>query len=172
MSTYQLNLDGARQQQAADKAAGIDFIPWGVWVNHEVTRNDGVTLSVIYTVRERWSDQDEALVYGDTFDVASQGRLLLGDLFSVAEDAYSARLQDMILAQMDQKETETGVLYYESAREQLMTLHDPLDFALTEDCLLIFYNEYALAPHAAGPQHFYLPLSDLSDIVKPQYLTE
>ena len=53
-----------------------------------------------------------------------------------------------------------------------MTLHDPLDFALTEDCLLIFYNEYALAPHAAGPQHFYLPLSDLSDILLPQYITE
>ncbi|MBO4930480.1 MAG: DUF3298 domain-containing protein, partial [Clostridia bacterium] len=78
----------------------------------------------------------------------------------------------MILAQMDQKETETGVLYYDFAREQLMTLHDPLDFALTEDCLLIFYNEYALAPHAAGPQHFYLPLSDLSDILLPQYVTE
>ena len=38
--------------------------------------------------------------------------------------------------------------------------------------LFAVYNEYALAPHAAGPQHFYLPLSDLSDIVKPQYLTE
>ena len=136
-------------------------------------RNDGKTLSVLREVYENLGGAHPMITYqAETFDVASQGRLLLGDLFSVAEDAYSARLQDMILAQMDQKETETGVLYYDFAREQLMTLHDSLDFALTEDCLLIFYNEYALAPHAAGPQHFYLPLSDLSDILLPQYVTE
>ena len=134
VSTYQLNLDGARQQQAADKAAGIDFIPWGVWVNHEVTRNDGVTLSVIYTVRERWSDQDVALVYGDTFDVASQGRLLLGDLFQPEAD-YLSRLPVEEVGQ--------------------------LNFALTDDSLVLCLSDTIT-----------VPLSDLSDILLPQYITE
>ena len=170
---YELSREDAIRYKADMESMGLEFIPWTVEIQFDVLRNDGVTLSVLRQVYENLGGAHPMISYqAETFDVASQGRLLLGDLFSVAEDAYSARLQDMILAQMDQKETETGVLYYESAREQLMTLHDPLDFALTEDCLLIFYNEYALAPHAAGPQHFYLPLSDLSDIVKPQYLTE
>ena len=170
---YGLNREDAIRHKADMESMGLEFIPWAVELEFEVTRNDGVTLSVLREVYENLGGAHPMITYqAETFDVASQGRLLLGDLFSVAEDVYSARLQDMILAQMDQKETETGVLYYDFAREQLMTLHDPLDFALTEDCLLIFYNEYALAPHAAGPQHFYLPLSDLSDIVKPQYLTE
>ena len=170
---YELSREDAIRHKADMESMGLEFIPWTVEIQFDVLRNDGVTLSVLRQVYENLGGAHPMISYqAETFDVASQGRLLLGDLFSVAEDAYSARLQDMILAQMDQKETETGVLYYESAREQLMTLLDPMDFALTEDCLLIFYNEYALAPHAAGPQHSYLPLSDLSDIVKPQYLTE
>lgn len=134
VSTYQLNLDGARQQQAADKATGIDFIPWGVWVNHEVTRNDGVTLSVIYTVRERWSDQDVTLVYGDTFDVASQGRLMLRDLFQPEAD-YLSRLPVEEVGQ--------------------------LNFALTDDSLVLCLSDTIT-----------VPLSDLSDILLPQYITE
>ena len=170
---YGLNREDAIRHKADMESMGLEFIPWAVELEFEVTRNDGVTLSVLRQVYENLGGAHPMISYqAETFDVASQGRLLLGDLFSVAEDVYSARLQDMILAQMDQKETETGVLYYDFAREQLMTLHDPLDFALTEDCLLIFYNEYALAPHVAGPQHFYLPLSDLSDILLPQYVTE
>ena len=170
---YGLNREDAIRHKADMESMGLEFIPWTVEIQFDVLRNDGKTLSVLREVYENLGGAHPMITYqAETFDVASQGRLLLGDLFSVAEDAYSARLQDMILAQMDQKETETGVLYYDFAREQLMTLHDSLDFALTEDCLLIFYNEYALAPHAAGPQHFYLPLSDLSDILLPQYVTE
>ncbi len=170
---YELSREDAIRHKADMESMGLEFIPWAVEIQFDVLRNDGKTLSVLREVYENLGGAHPMITYqAETFDVASQGRLLLGDLFSVAEDVYSARLQDMILAQMDQKETETGVLYYDFAREQLMTLHDPLDFALTEDCLLIFYNEYALAPHAAGPQHFYLPLSDLSDILLPQYVTE
>ena len=172
-ATYRLNLNDAAQHRAECLRMGQEFTRWTVEIQFDVLRNDGTTLSVLREIYENFGGAHPMITYqAETFDVASQGRLLLGDLFSVAEDAYSARLQDMILTQMDQKETETGVLYYDFAREQLMTLHDPLDFALTEDCLLIFYNEYALAPHAAGPQHFYLPLSDLSDILLPQYVTE
>lgn len=170
---YGLNREDAIRHKADMESMGLEFIPWTVEIQFDVLRNDGKTLSVLREIYENLGGAHPMITYqAETFNVASQGRLLLGDLFSVAEDAYSARLQDMILTQMDQKETETGVLYYDFAREQLMTLHDPLDFALTEDCLLIFYNEYALAPHAAGPQHFYLPLSDLSDILLPQYVTE
>ena len=172
-ATYQLTHTDALAQKADLTASGQEFLPWAVEVSSEVLRNDGTTLSVLREIYENFGGAHPMITYqAETFDVASQGRLLLSDLFSVAEDTYAARLQDMILAQMDQKETESGVLYYDFAREQLMTLLDPMDFALTGDSLLLFYNAYALAPHAAGPQHFYLPLSDLSDIVKPQYLAE
>lgn len=172
-ATYGLTREDAAQRRAEHLSMGQEFLPWAAQIKADITRNDGVTLSVLREVYENFGGAHPMITYrAENFDVASQGRLLLSDLFTVSEEDYSPRLRDMILAQMDQKETESGVLYFDYAREQLMTLLDPMDFALTEDSLLIFYNEYALAPHAAGLQHFYLPLSDLSDIVKPQYLSE
>lgn len=170
---YRLNVEDAAIRYQDNSASGLAFTPFAVEITSTVTRNDGVTLSVLREVYENFGGAYPLITYqADTFDTASQGRLVLGNLFSVSEDEYLARLQSMILVQMDQKESESGVLYYDFAREQLMSLLDPMDFALTEDCLLIFYNEYALAPHAAGLQHFYLPLEQLSDILKPQYLGE
>ena len=152
---------------------GDVFRPWAMEMTHEVLRNDGNVLSILRELYENRNSAHPSLIYfAETFEVASQGRLLLGDLFTVSEDVYLSRLRDLILAQMDQKETESGVFYFDFAREQLMTLHDPMDFALTDDSLLIFFDEYALAPYAAGLQHFYLPLSDLADILNPLYFAE
>ena len=170
-ATYLLSREEAARQLADFRSAGLEFSPWTVTVTAQIVRNDGVTLSVLREIYEHLGGAHPLVTYrAETFDVATQGRLLLNNLFTVSEDVYLARLQDMILAQMDQKETENGVLYFDDAREQLLNLLDPMDFALTEDSLLIFYNVYALAPHAAGPQQFYLPLSELSDILKPQWV--
>ncbi|MBQ4578168.1 MAG: DUF3298 domain-containing protein [Clostridia bacterium] len=165
-----LNAQDAAQRRAEFITDGLDFTPWAVEVDCEITRNDGVTLSVLREIYENTGGAHPLITYqSETFDVASQGRLLLGDLFTVAEEEYLPRLRDMMVARMDQLETEGVVLYYDFAREQLTELLDPMDFALTEDSLLLFFDVYALAPYAAGPQQFYLPLTDLADILKPQY---
>lgn len=170
-ATYGLNREEAARQLADYRAAGLEFTPWTAQVTATVTRNDGATLSVLREVYENFGGAHPLVTYrAETFDVASQGRLVLGNLFTVSEDEYLSRLKDMILVQMDQKEADSGVAYFDDAREQLLSLLDPMDFALTDDSLLIFYNVYALAPHAAGPQQFYLPLSELSDILNPQWV--
>ena len=172
-ATYNLNREEAVQRRAEFLADGFDFNPWAVEITSDIVRNDGVTLSVLREVYENFGGAYPMISYqAETFDVATQGRLLLGDLFAVAEEVYAPRLREMIVAQMDQNEAQSGVVYYDFAREQVMSLLEPMDFALTEDALLLFYNDYVLAPHAAGLQHFYLPLADLADLVKPQYLTE
>lgn len=171
--TYALLHEDATRQQAEYQAMGLEFMPWQATVQYEIVRNDGTTLSILREIYEHFGGAHPTITYqSETFDLATQGRLLLGNLFTVPEDVYLPRLQDMILAQMDKRETEEGIYYYETAREQLSNLLEPMNFALTEDSLLLFFDPYALAPYAAGPQHFYLALSDLADIVKPQYLTE
>ena len=172
-ATCQLNREDALIQKTDFAAWGQEFTPWQTHVTFEIVRNDGVTLSVLREIYENTGGMHPLFTYqSETFDIATQGRLLLGNLFTVSEEEYLARLQDMILALMSKRETEDGIYYYDSAREDLLNLLDPMDFALTEDSLLIFFDVYALAPYAAGPQQFYLPLADLADIIKPQYLTE
>ena len=170
---YELNALDAAQRRAEFVADGFDFNPWTVEMSSDILRNDGVTLSVLREVYENTGGMHPLITYqAETFDVASQGRLLLDNLFTVAEEAYLPRLRDMLLTQMDRREAEEDVLYYDFAREQLTDLLDPMDFALTEDSLLLFFDVYALAPYAAGTQQFYLPLADLADILNPQYFAE
>ena len=152
---------------------GENFRPWAMEMTFEVLRNDGTVLSILRQLYENRNGAHPSLVFfAETYGVESQGRLLLANLFTVSEDEYLARLRDMIVAQMDRNETENGVYYFDFARDQLLSLLDPMDFALTEDSLLIFFDEYALAPYAAGLQHFYLPLSELSDILDTQWVTQ
>ncbi len=152
---------------------GENFRPWEMEMSFEVLRNDGTVLSILRQLYENRNGAHPSLVFfAETYGVESQGRLLLANLFTVSEDEYLARLRDMIVAQMDRNETENGGYYFDFAREQLLSLLDPMDFALTEDSLLIFFDEYALAPYAAGMQHIYLPLSELSDILDTQWVTQ
>ena len=130
-----LNAQEAAQRRAEFVTDGLDFTPWAVEVDCEVTRNDGVTLSVTRDISEHFGGPYPTVSFrAETFDVATQGRLLLSDLFQPGAD-YLSRLP---VAEPDQ-----------------------LNFALTENSLLCFDGDTAA-----------VLLSDLSDILLPQYLSE
>ena len=128
----QLNTEDALRQKAEAAARGEEFTPWTVRMMESVTLNDGVTLSTMRVVKEKQGEQETEQVYAETFDMASQGRLLLGDLFLPGAD-YAGRLA--------------------------MTEPDQLNFALTDGFLLL----------CSDGKTAYQPLSDLADILKPQY---
>lgn len=152
---------------------GENFRPWAMEMTFEVLRNDGTVLSILRELYENRNAAHPSIVYfAETFAVESQGRLLLSNLFTVSEDEYLPRLRDMIVAQMDERTANEGMPYFDYARDQLLSLLDPMDFALTEDSLLIFFDVYSLAPYVAGPQNFELPLSELSDILNTQWVTQ
>lgn len=152
---------------------GEAFTPWAMEMDFEVLRNDGTVLSILRELYENRNAAHPSIVYfAETFAVESQGRLLLSNLFTVSEDEYLPRLRDMIVAQMDERTANEGMPYFDYARDQLLSLLDPMDFALTEDSLLIFFDVYSLAPYVAGPQNFELPLSELSDILDTRWVKE
>lgn len=165
-ATYALNREDAARQLADYQAAGLEFQPWTAQVTATVTRNDGVTLSVLREVYENFGSPYPTVFYqAETFDVASQGRLVLGNLFTVNEEDAVKRLMDEVRAMALQTDS---ILWYEGVADRLEQLYDPLDFALTDDSLVVFFRD--IAPHAAGVQRFEIPLSALSDILKPQWV--
>ena len=136
-ATYELSREDAIRHKADLESMGQEFIPWAVEITFYVARNDGKTLSVLREVYENLGGAHPLFTYrAETFDVASQGRLALGDLFQSGAD-YQSRL--------------TGV---DEA--------DQLNFALTDDNLVLCTETGTVS----------IPLSDLSDILKPQYLAE
>lgn len=131
----QLNLEDAARQKQELQAMGQAFTPWAVHLLPAVLRNDGVTLSVYRTIIEERGEQETSYVYGETFDVATQGRLLLKDLF-LPEADYLSRLP--------------------------VSEPDQLNFAITSVALMLCTETETVS----------VALTDLSDILKPQYHAE
>lgn len=92
------------------------------------------------------------VLFGDTVDLQDGHVLMLDELFTVESSVYEPQLLDMIQQQG------------EYDREQLEGYFDRNFWYLTEDALVIFYQEDTLAPHAAGVLEFPLPIQELKDI--------
>lgn len=166
---------GADAEEAAARreellSVGSEFSPWQVTMEYEVLRNDGVTLSILRrTYENRGGAYPTVTLRGETFDVASQGLLLLGDLFTVGQAEAVGAVMAQVWAQM---EAQSDTVWLVSAEEQLEQMYDPLDFTLTDDSLVVFFGDSQLAAHAAGEQRFDLPLAELSHLLRPEYVTE
>lgn len=169
-TVYGTDAEEAAAQRADLLAVGSEFSPWQVTMEYEVLRNDGVTLSILRrTYENRGGAYPTVTLRAETFDVASQGRLLLGDLFTVGQAEAVGAVMAQVWAQM---EAQSDTVWLVSAEEQLEQMYDPLDFALTDDSLVVFFGDSQLTAHAAGEQRFELPLAELSHLLRPEYVTE
>ena len=150
------------EAQAARELSSGDWLPWTWELSYQVLRNDGRTLSILRTLYQNTGGpHPSSYVWAESFDAQTGGRLLLGDLFTAEESEYLPRLLDAVRAQM----TDNGIDYYEDASATLEQVFDPVNFALDEDSLLLFFNTSEIAPYAAGFQEFRLPWADLADIL-------
>ncbi len=150
------------EAQAAQELSSGGWTPWTWTLDYQVLRNDGRTLSILRTLDQNaGGPHPSSYVWAESFDAQSGGRLLLGDLFTAEESEYLPRLLDAVRAQM----ADNGIDYYEDASTTLEQVFDPVNFALEEDSLLLFFNTSEIAPYASGFQEFRLPWTDLADIL-------
>jgi hypothetical protein len=143
-------------------------IPWVMDIQSEVL--DGVsTVSAVFT---RYTFTGGANGIGEFHTVTGlvvEGNLLaLPDIFVEGVDPYTT-LQPLVAAIL------TEQLGDMAAPEMIAAGTAPVpenyqNWALTADSLNIYFDEYQVAPGAAGPQVVAIPLSELTDVLLPQYL--
>ncbi len=115
----------------------------------KVACNDGKTLSFLRRIHECWSTEEEDLLFAETFDCASQGRMQLGDLFEAPEEEYLPRLTQL---------TEQAMA---STKDLTIGEIDPLNFTVSEDGrLTLVANRHRAVD---------LNLADLNDLLKEQW---
>lgn len=126
------------------------------------------TVSYIYTIY-----MDTLGAHGNTtfktftFDTKSGALLSLSDLFAPGAD-YLARLSSLSRTQLAKNLAPYAV---QSQIDDGTTPEDAnfADFFLDNRDLVILFAPYQVAAYAAGPQTVRIPLSQLSDILKPAY---
>lgn len=133
------------------------FTPWRGELSGEVKLDDGTFLSIAMAAREVHGN-GRVLEYrwGDTWRWADGSVVTLSALFA-GEKRWRSRLRRE-LDQAAGRSRQEGVCLDEDISRPLRRYFSPGRFALTEDCLELYYPQCTLAPAVEGAPVLRLPL--------------
>lgn len=147
--------------------------------NTAPTVSNGSTLDVTYTLvsqrNDLWSFQFRFSFYSDgaahpgqnnmtlNYDLARGKELSLADLF-LANSNYLEVISNYCITQLSKQPFFDST----SVAGAQPTLENYRNWNIHPDGLLITFDEYQVAPYAAGPQTVTMPYSELQAIIDPQ----
>jgi hypothetical protein len=147
--------------------------------NTAPTVNNGSTLNVKYTlvsqIKDLWSFKFDFDFYSDgaahpglnsitlNYDLAQGKELALSDLFLPNSD-YLGVISRYCVNELG-KQPFFDSAFAEGAKP---TAENYRNWNLTPDGLMITFDEYQVAPYAAGPQTVNVPYSELKSLTNPQ----
>ncbi|HYO88215.1 MAG TPA: DUF3298 domain-containing protein [Candidatus Limnocylindrales bacterium] len=154
--------------------ANAGFIPgsgnsWALDIQNEIVQGVS-TVSVVFT-RYTYTGgangtQDYATI---TADFASGSLLTLEDVFMDGVDPYTT-LQPLAEAALTELLGDAAIPDMMAPGLEL-TPENYRRWALTTDSLNLYFDEYQVAPGAAGSLMVSIPLSSLSGVLQPQFLS-
>ena len=97
------------------------------------------------------------------YDLAQGKELALGDLF-LPNSNYLEAISNYCIAELSKQP------FFDSAFQEgaQPTLENYRNWNITKDGLMITFDEYQVAPYAAGPQTVVVPYSTLQTVINPQ----
>jgi hypothetical protein len=113
-------------------------------------------------------------IEGDTFDLNTGKKLSLSDIFKVNEAEYLEFIYGFVAEKITEYQLNGrnggSIGYrdddaYSGEGFKRIRKFDPDDYFLTENSLVVFYDKYALADGASGPQAFAIPYAAIRDIL-------
>jgi hypothetical protein len=96
----------------------------------------------------------------DTWDIRSARRISLGFLFPKGED-YSVMLQEIIIQQIQKQISDGEDIYFEDYEKLVHETFNEESFYLTPDALVIYFQQYDIAPYASGIREFAIPYEEI-----------
>jgi hypothetical protein len=134
-----------------------------------------VTYQLISQIGDIWSIKLDFSFYSDgaahpglysitvNYDLAQGKELALGDLF-LPNSNYLEAISNYCIAELS-KQPFFDTPFQEGAKP---TAENYRNWNITKDGLMITFDEYQVAPYAAGPQTVVVPYSTLQTVINPQ----
>ncbi|HBL67276.1 MAG TPA: DUF3298/DUF4163 domain-containing protein, partial [Firmicutes bacterium] len=91
-----------------------------------------------------------------TWDLA-QGVLRTLDTFYEPGADYQSYILETILKQAQDNLAQEPYIYFEEYQSSIKECFDPQSFYLSPDGLVIYYQQYAIAPYSTGIVEFTIP---------------
>jgi hypothetical protein len=151
-------------QKSADQAytqskkdPGMSFHPYEVFIAYDVHSNKDHILSITSDYYQYTGGAHGGTDrIGYNIDLSTGQRLQLPDIFAKGFD-YKAALSQEISLVMKQDPS----LYFEDASGVIKEMADNRPFYIEEGRLVLYFNQYEIAPYAAGILDFKIPFEKL-----------
>jgi hypothetical protein len=158
-ASSELYRQAVRSYQNAQKN-GFPFIPYEAFMQFDITYNMSCYLSS-YNDRYQFTGgaHGSTVRSSDTFSLKTGNRIPLSHYFSAGYD-YRGFLLGQIIMQADANMQENPI-YFEDYRELIVRHFNPQSYYLSNTGLVIYYQQYEIAPYATGIVEFTIPYSTL-----------
>jgi len=132
----------------------------------EITYIDPCTISLYFDQYEYTGGAHGNTVrYSDNWDLITGMKLSLKELFA-PKVPFEVIIFKQILEQIEAKNQEGTGTYFEGYDKNIMTYFNPESFYLTPKGIVIYYQQYELAPYSSGISEFLIPYSE-QYVVRP-----
>lgn len=139
---------------------GFPFNPYGAGLFYQVTFNQDCFLSM-YRDQYQYTGgaHPNTVRYSDTWDLRT-GMVVPLSSFFPSEPHYQQVLLAMILKQADKIMAENPI-YFDDYRQLIVQRFDPASYYLSPCGLVIYYQQYDIAPYSTGIVEFTIPFTAL-----------
>ena len=166
-------VDFARENKKAVANYGGDFLPYTVGGINQIIYNGDTFLSIrrdlsTYTGGAHGS----TAISCDNFRKSDGSPVHLSELFR--EDNYKELLVQNIKEQIEsmQENPDNEAFFSGDWPDALESTFDEAHFLIGSEALTIVYQEYDIAPYAAGPQLFQIDYADISNELSETFLRD
>lgn len=132
--------------------------------NYEITFNQDCTLSLFFDKYEYTGGAHGNTVRNsDTWNIQNGNRILLSQNFAYMLN-YRAYVIDMIYKQISEQISSGNNIYFDNYHQLVIKSFNEDSYYLNNDGIIIYYQQYDIAPYASGIPEFLIPYNN--DIVK------
>lgn len=96
------------------------------------------------------------LRFSDTWNLQSSKRMELADFFPNNTD-YKEFIIQYIISEIEKQTADGNMMYFENYEQLVTENFKPKNFYLTTEGLVIYYQQYDIAPYASGMPTFTIP---------------
>ena len=131
-------------------------------MNYEVYKQDGGIISLLISEDIYLGGAHSSTVYKSVnFNLYSGQSITLNDILGCDSDTYNSFIKSKIL----EKIKENPDNYFSLEENALDEAYSESNFTITSNGIMIFFQQYDIAPYSTGIPMFEFSYSDLSDIM-------
>ena len=157
-----------------DAPSDLSDMSSGLWINFEthLLNSDYISFRLVISEYYLGAAHPNNYSFSLNYNLKNSSEIKLNDIFNVNQKEYLSRISDLALIDLaNQSENlemslDPGML--ESGTDAKLENFD--NFNLTEDGIAFNFDQYQLAPYAAGEFHVIMPYQELNDIMLDEFI--